>query len=535
MPERDPAPEVRAGDPEERRRLLLRAAWPLVAMLGGFTAIDLLRGSFWIALAEGVFAGGLAWMARALARDRDARAVERAERVGLASSLPIFFSCLLDPGLGHASVAALPLGPVAWYAMGGARQGRLAAGAFLGVWAALAAARLAGATPFGPWRYSWADWGGMLAMWLLSAMIMDWRERGAEERRAAFLAEEAAMRAFLERIPVAVGVVREGQWLFCNTAMRGLCGGCATEIARFIGEEAWLALLRHGEVRADWETGEAPRPVRILAVEGRWGRRDAWMVIVVDESEARELDRLRREEMLAALAGGVAHHFNNLLMSVMGAADLVMQSRELGEAHRHGRAIAAAAARGAGISRTLAAFARSRPGKIEHLRPDAFLARQAPVLELLATDGVRVAVHAEPELPAIMADRRDLEEMLLRLVRNAVEAAPPDSVVHVSAARMEIRELAGWLGPGEPGEHVVFSVTNRGEIGTTTIRRALVPFYSSHGPRRAGLGLNVVMAIARRHRALVRVHASEAHGRTEVDVAFPARRLAFRVAGRQGA
>ncbi len=525
---------ARASDPEERRELLLRASPVLALMLLGFAVIDLFRQTIGVALAEIVFALGLGWTAWVLAR-KGTEAIEQAELVAIASSLPVFFSCLIDPGVGHAAIAGVPLGPVAWYAMGGSWLGRLASIVFFGGWALLALARALGASPFGPWLESWADWGGMLAITLLSAMIMDWREREAEARRAGFLAEEASMRTFLERIPVAVGVVREGAWLFCNPAMHKLCGGCSVSIADAIGEDAWLALLRHGELQTDWETEEGPRPVHLIAVQGRWGQHDAWMVIAVDETETRELERLRREEMLAALAGGVAHHFNNLLMSVMGAADLVLTSRDIQEARAHAREIARAAARGAEISRALVAFARTRPKRTEPIQPELFLARHAPVLELLAPEEGRVIVETEENLPAIAADRRDLEEMLLRLVHNAAEASPRGSIVRVGCTRMDIHDLAGWLGAGTPGEFVVFSVSNRGRMGTTTLKRVFTPFYSTRGPRRAGLGLNVVMGIARRHGALVRVESSREKEEVEVCVAFPSARLARSRRPRQSA
>lgn len=508
-------------------RLFLHAGPLMVGMLVAFALMDAFRAWPWLAVSELVFAAALGWSVHAL-KTRGEGALGRVEGVSIAASLPVFWISLLDPGIGHAGSFGLVLGPFVWHAIGGTRRGRMAAAVFLAGWGILALARVAGMQPFGPWRYPWSVWGGGLSVWFLALLLADWRERAREEERAARVAEEGTMRALLERLPVAVGIVCGERWLFCNAAMRTFCQesgreSCGTRIARHIGEDAWLTLLREGELHTEWHGEHGERPVHMVAVEGTWLGERVRMLVIVDESEERELERLRREEMLAALAGGVAHHFNNLFMGVLGAAELLRDADEK-ERRRLVAQIVDETERGAAICRDLVSLARRRPRHPQVLRPDAWLRRHAHTLRLLATQDVRVLVHAEADLPEIVVDRRDLEEMLLRLVHNAVEASPPESEVHVAASHVRLDDPTGWHGTGMPGDHVVFSVSNAGGMGTTTLNHALMPFHTTRDPRRPGLGLNVVLGIVRRHRGWMRIHTRKGQ-RTEIEVAFPVRGL----------
>src|SRR5207244_12242736 len=82
-----------------------------------------------------------------------------------------------------------------------------------------------------------------------------------------------------------------------------------------------------------------------------------------DITERRALEeQLRQSQKLEAigrLAGGVAHDFNNILMSIMGAADLLLMQLEPGDSAREEASeIKQSVDRGAGLTRQLLAFSR---------------------------------------------------------------------------------------------------------------------------------------------------------------------------------
>jgi signal transduction histidine kinase/CheY-like chemotaxis protein len=206
-----------------------------------------------------------------------------------------------------------------------------------------------------------------------------------------------------------------------------------------------------------------------------------------------EVAHARRMSALGALAGGVAHDFGNVLQSVTGNASLVM-SRGGDQQTRHlAGLILDAAERGAAVSRRLLAFARPDALSAEPVDLGDLLSGAAGLLEHTLHRSIRLSVRAPPDLPLVLADKAQLETVLVNLAANARDAMPRGGTLSFEATMDPVpAELAH---PGlAAGPHVRIAVSDTGAgMAAAVLERAAEPFFTTK-PKGKGTGLGLSMA-----------------------------------------
>ncbi len=201
------------------------------------------------------------------------------------------------------------------------------------------------------------------------------------------------------------------------------------------------------------------------------------------EAELAARDRL---DSLGRLAGGVAHDFNNMLTTILGNVQLARVQLAGGQpAHEELSEIETTATRASALSRHLLAFARR-----ERVQPMVFdlterLLSLRPYLHRQLAAGVQFHV-AVPGVPVwVKADPERIDQALINLVRNAVDAMPP------GGGSIWVR-LAS-RGDTTAGQ-AVLQVEDTGSGMRDEVRvRIFEPFFTTKGlDRGTGLGLSIV-------------------------------------------
>jgi two-component system, NtrC family, nitrogen regulation sensor histidine kinase GlnL len=220
-----------------------------------------------------------------------------------------------------------------------------------------------------------------------------------------------------------------------------------------------------------------------------------------------------------ALAAGLAHEIKNPLAGLQGSAELLAREAQ-GAAQEYARVIAREAKRVDGLVRELLDLARpaalqSGPVNVHSLLRDVLLlARGMP-------GGERVAFtqHFDPSLPPILGDAEKLTQVLLNLVRNAVEAVKDRQGAEVTfetaVASLRLRSPSGRTRP-----LARLSVIDNGAgIPEAMVARLFTPFATSkaHG---TGLGLAVSRRIVDAHGGRIEVK-NRASGGVEASVFLP--------------
>jgi PAS domain S-box-containing protein len=221
-----------------------------------------------------------------------------------------------------------------------------------------------------------------------------------------------------------------------------------------------------------------------------------------------ELARQRRLEALGTLAGGIAHDFNNLLSGVFGNVSLAAASLpEDSPARQHLQAVERAMDRAIGLTHQLLTFAKGSDPVVAPMDLPSLLADS--VAFNLAGSSVRAELDLPEDLPPVMGDSRQLDEVVSNLVINAKEAMPDGGgTLRVSAREHGdglIRILFADDGVGVEEEH---------------LDRVFEPYFSTKSDG-SGLGLAVVHSIVSKHGGGVTLESEPGSG-TTVTVDLPA-------------
>ncbi len=199
-----------------------------------------------------------------------------------------------------------------------------------------------------------------------------------------------------------------------------------------------------------------------------------------------------RMQALGQLAGGIAHDFNNILQAVQGSAGLIdKRATDPASVKRFAGIVVAAADRGAAITRRLLTFARRGDLRAERIDPAGLLDALRDVLAHTLGSPITVRVEGASGLPAVMADRGQLETVLVNLATNARDAMPDGGMLTLTAAAEEVLVHPAGL---KPGQYVRLTVTDTGTgMDRTILERALEPFFTTK-PQDKGTGLGLSMA-----------------------------------------
>jgi len=288
------------------------------------------------------------------------------------------------------------------------------------------------------------------------------------------------------------------------SALRGDVGEFEARIVTRAGEERWL----RSRFRATRESDDGA--LRLVGASR-------------DVTEQRKLDEHLREvqrlEGLGVLAGGIAHDFNNLLSvilgnSALGLADLDPDS----EAARRFKRIRAAAQHGAGLTDQMLTYSGNAPFSPKPIDLSALIERSRDLLEASLSRRTQLVIESQSPLPAIAADETQIQQVLVNLVANAVEAlGDAKGTVHVrsrvaSVASLESMRLFG-NDPGE-GPYVMLEVSDNGPgMSEQTRARIFEPFFTTRLSGR-GLGLAAVLGIVQGHGGFIALDSEPGAGTT---------------------
>jgi nitrogen-specific signal transduction histidine kinase/CheY-like chemotaxis protein len=233
----------------------------------------------------------------------------------------------------------------------------------------------------------------------------------------------------------------------------------------------------------------------------------------------------RQWQALGQLAGGIAHDFNNVLQAVEGAAMLI--ERRPGDetgVRRLARIAIEASARGASITRRLLAFGRRSNLRAEALDVIDLLTGLREIFAHTMGAAIEVSVGFGTCLPPLLADRGQLETVLVNLATNARDAMPSGGVLTLSAAG-EVVASSGSAHPAElaPGRYVRLAVADTGTgMDATTLARVAEPFFTTKAPGvGTGLGLPMAKGFAEQSDGALAIESSPGEG-TLVTLWLPA-------------
>ncbi len=233
-----------------------------------------------------------------------------------------------------------------------------------------------------------------------------------------------------------------------------------------------------------------------------------------EKAEAR-LIQAQKMEAVGQLTGGIAHDFNNLLTAVIGSIDLLMR-RLVGERERKlAENALLAAERGAKLTAQLLAFSRRQRLSPAPIDANDVVSHMSDLLARSLGPRIRLETQLEPHLWPALADRTQLEMMILNLAINGRDAMPSGGNLKIATRNMvEVPpDLRSEL---HQGEYVSISVSDTGKgMSPSIAARAFEPFFTTKEPGKGtGLGLSQLYGFAHQSGGTARIESREGDGTT---------------------
>ena len=326
------------------------------------------------------------------------------------------------------------------------------------------------------------------------------RQRAEELRRS-----EASYRIVARNADGLAVVDGDGYVLFSNPAADRVLGGAGTAV----GTAFPLPLVPDDTCERELPTGVdgASRIVEVRTSRVRWEEKDAWLAVLRDVTERKglrdQIDQAQKLSLVARLAGGVAHDFNNILMAVVGSAELGGMAGTLEEAQAHLRDIDGSARRGEALTRSLLALGRGEPSETTSVDLPTVINEARPLIQRMTGDGVQLEVSHQCRPLAVLGSRLQIEQILMNLVTNSRDAVGGEGWVLVSTLQLGAGEplpCGCQRTPGLGPSCSIITVEDDGMGLDPQVRaHAFEPFFTTKEVGEgAGLGLSSVYAIVGR-------------------------------------
>ena len=241
------------------------------------------------------------------------------------------------------------------------------------------------------------------------------------------------------------------------------------------------------------------------------GVHTGWMSAVLDVSDQRRIEEIARQQQdrlqatarlatVGEMASLLSHELNQPLAAIASYAAGSLNLMQSGEQDAETRAllqqaterIAEQAERAGRVIKSVHDFVRRREQAREPVRCDQLIEAVLPLVRLQTRkSGTRVEVDLPTPVPRVVCDRTMVEQVLLNLTRNAVQAMDEQTPFAARELRIVIRQ--------HDPRWITFSVMDRGPgVSDTVAQRLFTPFFTTRDEG-MGLGLSLCRTVIEQH------------------------------------
>ncbi|MDZ4405530.1 response regulator [Prosthecobacter sp.] len=305
--------------------------------------------------------------------------------------------------------------------------------------------------------------------------------------------------------------------VFGRPIMDSICREPAEKREAFI-QEVFRVGHWNGEIRHQTKDGRALTVLsRLTLLTDAHGLPSGMLAVNHDLTETKALEqqllRSQRQETLGALAGGIAHDLNNALAPILMGVEL-LKAKYPG-APGIVDLFDSSVRRAAAMIRQLLTFAKGTAGERSPVQLSYLIMEMQGIIESTFPKNITVQVHADSNLPTVLADATQLHQVLLNLCVNARDAMPTGGTLTLAATKVEVSVVQAGMPPNaKTGCHVAVSVRDTGTGIPLEIReRIFDPFFSTKAADKGtGLGLSTVMGIVKGHDGFLKVDSAPGQG-----------------------
>ena len=232
--------------------------------------------------------------------------------------------------------------------------------------------------------------------------------------------------------------------------------------------------------------------------------------------------RTKKIEAVGILASGMAHDFNNLLQVILGYVSLAIMNAEPGSKTASMLELAEQSSQSAKeLSTRLLTFAKCGGEYMQPTKPGQ-LVRECSEKELNSTPAIKLSFNLPDDLPLVMLDVNQIQQVIAILAINAREAMPDGGFLRVSASSTILTASNGFSLPPADYLHILFEDTGIG-IPPEILPNIFDPYFTTKeigGQRGMGLGLALCYSILKRHQGHILAESRQGEG-TRIHIYLP--------------
>ncbi len=236
-----------------------------------------------------------------------------------------------------------------------------------------------------------------------------------------------------------------------------------------------------------------------------------------------QLVQSQKMEAMGTLAGGIAHEFNNILGTIIGYSEMLVNEVPSKGIVREGLvAISQSGNRAADLVRQILTFSRADSLELTSMVIQSSIGDMLKVIQKTLPESIRLEVNIQQNCNPIMANKTQISQILLNLCTNAVDAMRSRGgvlEVELTEKRLQKEQIPEGL---KMGDYLELSVRDNGMGMAEEVKnRIFDPFYTTKDVNEGtGLGLSIVHGIVKSHFGFINVDSIPGKG-TKFCVYFP--------------
>ena len=361
-------------------------------------------------------------------------------------------------------------------------------------------------------------------------------------RTADLVESERLYRSTFDAAPVGiVHVGLDGRWLRVNERLCALLGYSREELQSPAVPDLFQSEEVPGEAEAFRQMAAGTLDRHVLD-EKHYRRRDGsfmWarvnmsvhrdadghaqhVISVIEDITARrmleaECRQAGKMDAIGKLASGVAHDFNNLMTVILGFAELVNADPAMARQHRTDmNEIINAAKRAAALTKQLLAFSRQQVLHTAPLDLNVLITDMTAMLGRLIGEHITVSLRLATNLSLTLADRSQLEQVVMNLLVNARDAMPGGGSVTIETTNVDLEDSSSHPEAIMRGPYVMLAITDTGTgMSKDTQRHLFEPFFTTKETGKGtGLGLSTTYGIVKQSKGYIWVESELGCGTT---------------------
>ncbi len=242
------------------------------------------------------------------------------------------------------------------------------------------------------------------------------------------------------------------------------------------------------------------------------------------ESRLQEANKM---EALGNLAGGIAHDFNNILASIIGYAELILESRDMlteEQVETYLSEVVVASKRARDLIAQMLKFTRGSRKEVSAVAVSSVIEDVSKMLRAAIPSTIRMTPRLDHSLEPVHIDKLEFQQILMNLLVNASDAIEGTGAITIEGRPGQQVSACAACGERLEGEHCVLSVSDTGHgIPQALLPRIFERYMTTREPGHSsgsGMGLWLIQKLVHDNGGHITVRSTVGEG-TEFRIHLP--------------